>query len=234
MLETTTSYEQPFQSDLLLSRPGTSILVGASFSGKTTTLKNIIDDIGGYFDLYFVFSLNKETLDDWGSYIRKRDKAVIKIEAIDNILNIPRISNKLIKIRDKKRQLRMCLILDDILGDESGATTKEFKYKKNLNHFIAYSARHYNIWSFLLVQDVCSLGRAIYSNAMAVFVFYERNQMIFEQHIIPKILDCVSNRELPAGQRKACLKVKMEQLNPYQSLVVFVNRDTQRSELYVI
>lgn len=174
------SIDVPKLKERPLIKTGTTVLLGPSKCGKSTLACVMIMRQLGDFDNIFVFSRVRKTLDNWYRFFKKNNRQALCVS-----------DSKLEQVMEEVEEehaatrAKSLFILDDFGG---GAGKTEVKNSKFF-HQLCIAGRHFGISALLLAHDPVDLSRKSLSNCETVIVFKVNDLNMFEQHIVPKVLN---------------------------------------------
>jgi hypothetical protein len=135
-----------------LKFPSLTIIAGMSESGKTNLMKHLIRLHASKFHRIVVLC---PTLDLQSSYECIDPNCLIREPSSGDI-------EKIMEQQSKFPNLRTMLILDDCLGS--------VRFRDNVFDRLASSGRHYNISTFIIIQDLKKITPTIRDNAKVMYV----------------------------------------------------------------
>lgn len=161
------------------------LFIGASGSGKTTTLANLLtrkDMLKGAFDRTFLISPTAHS-DDIQKYLMLNPEDIVDdlTEAPDMLKEIMDSQRKAIEEDGADKAPLYCIIFDDVIGDKDLLKCSEFT-----KCFIA--CRHYNLTTFICSQSYKGVPRRCRLQAQNIIYFRgsnSENECIIEDRCPP-------------------------------------------------
>jgi len=199
------------EAGILMKHPFRAYIVGASGSGKTNLMLNLLTRPTfylNYFDRIFVISPTALSLDESYKTLEKETK----YKNGEDLLFLPCEEEALQCILDvqteEKKSAKVLVILDDIVS------FKHFTHSNELLTFFVMG-RHYNISIFLLSQAFHLIPKSVRLNMSAVIYFKGADvetESLVEQYC-------------PAGYKKKQFKALVEHATeePYSFLFIDLN-----------
>ena len=156
----------------LLEPDGTLVAVGRRRTGKSFAFRHILYEMRHHFHGGIVISQTDELNKYWRQYIPKQfiynkysGSIIHKVFARQKaIMNHPRLTEK-----EKQRQLKFFIILDDVISDEGLRHDPDLK-----ELFVA--GRHYKLFVMLTTQYAKAITPTLRSNADYVLVLRNNNE----------------------------------------------------------
>lgn len=186
-----------------------NIICGKSGSGKSVLLVNLMtrkEFYQGAFDRVILVSPTGET-DDVQKALRIKPSLVFTdlTESIEVLGTIEKVQEALIKEKGASAAPKICVILDDCVGDNNFMKSKQFT-----NLFI--KSRHYNVTVFFLTQHFKRLPRIARLQASTLFFYAISNTEA----------ECLADEFAPPGvSKKSFLRLIDDALQePYAFLCV--------------
>jgi hypothetical protein len=147
-----------FDNHICIKPPCSVVISGASGSGKTQLLLNLLTKkqfYGGYFDMIFVFSNTAEEGDDLYKHLDLDDENFFKpnAEGLNQIKHIIRTQKSVIKEDGIENSPSILLIFDDMANERKFLASDEYLKLHIMN-------RHYNISVFSLYQSYMKAPRS--------------------------------------------------------------------------
>lgn len=213
------------KGNVIPKHPFRAVLSGASGSGKTNLLINLLTKnkfYKDYFDVIFMISPTAGKLDD--SYIAlKESKTKSKLAIInelepDTIEDIMTINKDIIEDKGVDKSPKILIVYDDIISNTKFMNSRPF-----VHSFVA--SRHYNASVIICTQRFNSVPRVCRIQANAIFYFKGTNS---EQ-------ECLGMEFCPAGfhWRKEFLPI-VDHATSKKYSFLFINGQADREERYRI
>jgi hypothetical protein len=213
------------EENIIPKHPFRAILSGASGSGKTNLLINLLTKEKFYkdfFDVIFLISPTAGKLDD--SYIALKESKTKSKLAIINVLDpettddIMTINKDIIEDKGVDKAPKILIVYDDIISD-----TKYMNSRPFVHSFVA--SRHYNASVIICTQRFNSVPRVCRIQANAIFYFKGTNS---EQ-------ETLAQEFCPAGYhwRKEFLSI-IDHATDKKYSFLFINGQADREDRYRI
>ena len=213
------------KGDVIPKHPFRAILSGASGSGKSNLLINLLTNKKFYkdfFNIIFLISPTAGKLDD--SYIALKESktksklAIINVLDPETIEDIMTINKDIIEEEGVDKAPRILIVYDDIISDTKFMNSRPF-----VHSFVA--SRHYNASVIVCTQRFNSVPRVCRIQANAIFYFKGTNS---EQ-------ECLALEFCPSGYswKKEFLPIIDHATNEKYSFL-FINGQADREHRYRI
>lgn len=160
---------------------GIIAIVASTGSGKTVLLKDILSEIAGDYDKFYLFSRTAK-LQEAYDFVPRR---MITDDFDERLLT--EIWDRQVKTKaDDKPLDKVLIVLDDIIASPS------YKTSKMLDE-IAYGARHCNITVVLLSQNMSSIKTSIRNN-IRIAVAFQLSSKREREKFVEQFLAVENNR----------------------------------------
>jgi len=158
-----------FENNICIKPPCSVLFSGASGSGKTQLLLNLLTKkqfYKDYFDLIFIFSNTAEDGDDLYDHLKLPKDHIFKpnAEGLEQIKHIITTQKYIIKDVGIDKSPSILLIFDDMANERKFLASDEY-YKLHIMN------RHYNISVFELYQSYMSCPRKSRIQISGLFYF---------------------------------------------------------------
>jgi hypothetical protein len=179
-----------FDSHIVCKPPCSILFSGASGSGKTQLLLNLLTKkcfYKDYFDLIFIFSNTAQDGDDLYDHLKLDDGHIFKPnkEGLTQIKHIIKTQKDVIKEDGIENSPNILLIFDDVANEAAFLRSDEYLKLHIMN-------RHFNISVFSLYQSYMKAPRSCRIQLSAIFYFRGKRsetERISSEHCPPGYSD---------------------------------------------